>query len=138
MLFRSLPVMFNSYKEFVSTSSQQEAIESLYADNEKQNFENLWETVNSKFYKFGRYSTWFYLQHLKSTANIEIEPTSLMLSDYSGSRSHRNGLLLALGRDTECDSKLTKKEYDFLEKESYDILEEMLNRFPELKHDLNY
>ena len=133
-----LPVMFNSYKEFISDSTQKQAIESCYGQNEKENFKNLWEIVNSKFYKFGRYSTWFYLQHLKSTANIKIEPTSLMLNDYSGSRSHRNGLLLALGRDSECDTKLSKEQYDYLEHEASSILEEMLGRFPELKSDLDF
>lgn len=133
-----LPVMFESYQKFIGDHSQRDKLESYYGDNEEQNFENIWEVIKGSLHKFGRYSTWFYLQHLKHTASILIEPTSLMLDDYSGSKSHRNGLLLALGRDSEYNEKLTKVQYEYLEEESKSILVEMKQRFPELINQLDF
>jgi hypothetical protein len=89
-------------------------------------------------HKFGRYSTWFYLQHLKHTAGIRISPTSLMLDDYDGSRSHRNGLLCALGRHDDMDRKLTAGEYATLEHEAKSILTETNQRFPDLEKEIDF
>ena len=60
-----------------------------------------------------------------------------MLDDYSGSRSHRNGLLLALGRDDDYDKKLTAGQYRSLEVLGSGIICEMRDRFPELE-DINF
>lgn len=133
-----LPAMFASYQKFIGNKTQREILESYYGDNEKQTFDSLWKNIKEKLYKFGRYSTWFYLQHLKHTADVHIRPTSLMLDDYSGSRSHRNGLLLAIGEDNKYDKKLTKGEYANLEAISKDIIEEMSNRFPKLRNQIDY
>ena len=132
-----LPDMFKSYKEFVGERTQREAFESLLGDNEYQNFDNLYNTVKKTFYKFGRYSTWFFLQHLNHTAKIPNLPSSLLLDDYSGSRSHRNGLLLALGLDDLYDRKLTKKQYENIESSAKDIMEETKCRFPQIENDVN-
>jgi len=133
-----LPSMFESYQKFVGNSSQKEVLENYYGDNESQNFDNVWNVVNKEFHKFGRYTTWFYMQSLHSTAGLILEPTSLMLSDYSGSRSHRNGFLLALDRSDWIDTKLTQKEYSYLEAEAKDILVEIKTRFPHLASEANY
>lgn len=133
-----LPEMFESYQKYISGKSQRERIESYYGDNEKQNFDNLWNATKSNLHKFGRYSTWFYLQHLKHTCGVVIEPSSLMLSDYSGSRSHRNGFLLALGRDEDYDKKLTESEYDSLESEANDLIQEVKSRFTFIKNEVNF
>lgn len=133
-----LPVMFESYQKYFGKKSQRQVIESQFGDNEKKNFDILWNSVNKEFHKFGRYTTWFYLQHLKHTAGIKIESTSLMLSDYSGSRSHRNGLCFALNKKEWIDTKLTPKEYDWLESQSEEILIEMKNRFPELSEQFDH
>ena len=133
-----LPTMFESYQKYIGNQTQREKIESLYGNNEKENFDNLWESVKSSLHKFGRYSTWFYLQHLKHTANIRINPTSLMLDDYDGSRSHRNGLLYALGQEDSVDRKLTASEYGDLESQAKEILAETKARFPELASSIDY
>ena len=133
-----LPAMFESYQKFIGNKTQRERLESYYGDNEEANFENLWEGIKSSLHKFGRYSTWFYLQHLRHTAGIRVSPTSLMLSDFDGSRSHRNGLLYALGREDLVDRKLTAGEYLDLERESKSILEETRNRFPSLKNEIDF
>ena len=133
-----LPSMFASYQKFIGNKTQREVLESYYGSNDEESFDNIWEVVKSSLHKFGRYSTWFYLQHLKHTAGIRITPTSLMLSDYDGSRSHRNGLLLALGRDDDYDRKLTGGDYSNLEAEAYSILCETEARFPELCEQIDY
>ena len=133
-----LPTMFASYQQFIGGRTQREKLESYYGDNEEANFDNLWASVKSGLHKFGRYSTWFYLQHLKHTADIHINPTSLMLDDYDGSRSHRNGLLYALGQEDSVDRKLTASEYGNLESQAKEILAETKARFPELASSIDY
>jgi RNAse (barnase) inhibitor barstar len=133
-----LPTMFESYQKFIGNRTQRETLESYYGDNEKQNFDALWSVLKGNLHKFGRYSTWFYMQHLRHTAGIRIEPSSLMLDDYDGSRSHRNGLLLAIGKDDDYDRKLNRVEYAYLENVSWGIIIEMRERFPELANQIDY
>lgn len=49
----------------------------------------------------GRLSTWSYLEYLRTLLGASAVPDAdtLMLEDIPGSRSHRNGLALVLGRD---------------------------------------
>jgi hypothetical protein len=133
-----LPAMFASYKEFVGNRTQREAMESYYGISDETNFDNLWAGIKGSLHKFGRYSTWFYLQHLKHTAGVRINPTSLMLDDYDGSRSHRNGLLCALGRQYDMDRKLSSLEYSYLERDAQYILLETQERFPFLANQIDY
>jgi hypothetical protein len=132
-----LPDMFESYQEFIGDNTQKQKFESYVDENDStKTFDNLWDAVKNSLYKFGRYSTWFYLQHIHHTCGISMQPSSLMLDDYSGSRSHRNGLLLALGRDMDYDKKLT--DYHILEKEAEEILLEVRERYPALESEANY
>ncbi len=133
-----LPTMFESYQNFIGDRTQRETLESYYGSTEEENFDALWRVIKNSLHKFGRYSTWFYLQHLKHTAGILVTPTSLMLDDYDGSRSHRNGLLCALGRHDDMDRKLTTAEYANLESQAYEILCETEARFPELSSQIDY
>lgn len=133
-----LPAMFESYQKFIGNKTQRETLESYYGSTEEENFDSLWKVIKSSLHKFGRYSTWFYLQHLRHTAGIRVKPTSLMLDDYDGSRSHRNGLLLALGRDNDVDRKLTSSDYANLESQAYEILYETSARFPELVDQIDF
>jgi hypothetical protein len=131
-----LPSMFSSYQKFIGDKTQKEVLESYYGDNEQKSFDNLFKVIKTELHKFGRYSTWFYLQHLAQTASIELTPTSLFLSDFEGSKSHRNGLLLALSKDDLLNERLSPKEYQELETEATQILIEMNHRFPNLTPDL--
>jgi hypothetical protein len=130
--------MFASYQKFIGNRTQREALESYYEQSEEESFDRLWDGVKSSLHKFGRYSTWFYLQHLKHTAGIRINPTSLMLDDYDGSRSHRNGLVLALGKADDYDRKLNAVEYGFLEREASSILAETKEKFPHLVSQIDF
>lgn len=133
-----LPKMFESYKTFIGSNNQRDVIESYYEDDKESNFNCLWNIIKSNLYKFGRYSTWFYLQHLKHTAAVAITPTSLMFNDYSGSRSHRNGFLYVIGKDDDIDKKLTSKEYNNLEAQAKDITVEMKSRFKHLAEQVDF
>lgn len=133
-----LPSMFESYQKFIGDCTQRERLEQYYEGDSIKNFDSLWGVLKNNLHKFGRYSTWFYLQHLKHTANIDINPSSLMLEDYDGSRSHRNGLLLAAGKDDDYDRKLTGSEYRDLESYGDSIRIEMIDRFPELKNQIDF
>lgn len=127
-----LPAMFESYQDFIGRQLQSRVFGALYGDNEARTFDRLWNVLKDRLHKFGRYSTWFYLQHLKHTAQVPCTPTSLMLSDHSGSRSHRNGLCLALGRKDLADKKLTSRQYANLEAAAKEILQETRLRVPAL------
>lgn len=133
-----LPVMFASYQKFIGDKSQREVLENYYDGDSKRNFDTLWNVLKGNLHKFGRYSTWFYMQHLRHTCGIDVEPSSLMLDDYDGSRSHRNGLLLAAGKDDDIDRKLTAQEYRDLEAFGDGIRRDMLARFPELKNQIDF
>lgn len=130
--------MYASYEKFIGKGTQREKLESYFGDNEEQNFDNLWVALKDGLYKFGRYSTWFYMQQLKHTADIPMESTSLMLNDYSGSRSHRNGWLYALGEEDKVNTRLTDKEYTRLEDNARYLLLEMKTEYPHLADQLDY
>ncbi len=126
-----LPAQFESYKNWVGDRSQEEAFKDFIAPGSpKLSFSLLWDEVKGNFHKFGRYSTWFYMQTLKQCCGLPIEPSSLMLEDYSGSRSHRNGLCLALDKPEWYDKKLDVSQLAYLEAQAYLILEEVKKDFP--------
>jgi hypothetical protein len=126
-----LPAQFESYKQWVGNKTQREAFQELiHPGSPKLSFNNIWDEVKSKYHKFGRYSTWFYMQTLKQCCGLPIEPSSLMLEDHDGSRSHRNGLCMALGHDDWYDKKLTIEQLAHLDVQSYLILEEVRKEYP--------
>lgn len=120
---------FVSYQEFVGGRSQREALTSNFVGDPVKDFYSLWETVNA-WHKFGRYTSWFYIQTLKQCCDIPIDVDSLWLHDYSGSRSHRNGLCYALGKEDWIDQKLDKDQIVFLESEAKEMLEETKLKYP--------
>ena len=126
-----LPAQFESYKKWVGDRTQFDALMPFLIETPGENFDNLWKEVKTKFHKFGRYSTWFYMQTLKQCCGLPIEPTSLMLEDYSGSRSHRNGLCLALGETDWYDKKLNESQLGYLNEQAYLILQEVRKEFPD-------
>jgi len=127
-----LPAQFESYKNWVGNITQEEAFNELIAPGSpKLSFRILWDEVKNNFHKFGRYSTWFYLQTLKQCCDLPIEPDSLMLEEYAGSRSHRNGLCLALGKPEWVDKKLSVTELAYLDVQASLILEEVKKDYPD-------
>jgi hypothetical protein len=132
-----LPDQFISYKNWVNKRTQKEAIESCLSENVHENFHTLWKTVNG-WHKFGRYTTWFYLQTLKQCCNINIEPNTLFLEDHSGSLSHRNGLCFAIGKDEWVDKKLSTSELEYIKDSAKELLLETQRRFPHLVDRIDY
>lgn len=127
-----LPTMFASYQQVIGKHLQRDVLEAHYGDNEQQTFDNLWKLILGRFYKFGRYTAWFYLQALKHTAGIAVEPTSLMLNDFEGSKSHRNGLIHAINKDEWIDAKLGKADYQFLEECAQALMDGTKVEYPHL------
>lgn len=125
-----LPSQFDSYKRWVGDRSQRAAFAPFLDGSPGENFNRLWPEVKDKFHKFGRYSTWFYFQTLKQCCGLALEPPHLMLDDYEGSRSHRNGLLMALGLDHLYDAKLTNEQLFYINYEAECILSEVRRKHP--------
>lgn len=134
-----LPIMLASYKAWVSRrgTSQRAAFDVMQGDNERQTFRRLWDSITAPaseggLHKFGRYSTWFYLQTLRHTADVPLLADSLMLADKSGSRSHRQGLLWALAREEDLEADFTAGQAADLEAAALDIMTEAHARWPRL------
>jgi len=117
-----LPQQFLSYKKWIESFNPSKLQYEKFNSYPENSFEIVWSEIKNNLYKFGRYSTWFYMQSLHSCANIKLEPNNLKLNDYSGSRSHRNGLLYALGNEALIDKKLSIKQYKILEYKSKQII----------------
>ena len=129
-----LPDQFVSYKEFVGDRSQREALTANFVGDPVKDFYSLWDTVNS-WHKFGRYTSWFYIQTLKQCCDIDVDVDSLWLHDYSGSKSHRNGMCYVVDKPEWVDSKtnrvkLDKDQIDLLESVGKEILQEVKLRYP--------
>jgi hypothetical protein len=131
-----LPQQYASYRDWVyaNGTSQREALRKFvlpHADP-KDNFRRLFGEVSDKMYKFGRYTSWFYLQTLKQCAGVNIEPPNLLLAD-SGSRSHRNGMCYAVGKDNWVDTKIPEAMIAWMECEAASMLEEVRALVPQDK-----
>lgn len=119
-----LPQQFESYRNFIGNKSQREVFR-IY----KGRYELLSHTIIKNFYKFGRYSTWFYMQTLKDCVGLNLIPNNLKLDDRSGSKSHRNGLCFALGKDDWVNKKLSKDCIYYLEYEAKQIQLELETKY---------
>jgi hypothetical protein len=64
-----------------------------------EDFRSAWKEVRAKFHSFGRLSSFSYLEYLRIMRVGQIDCDQLFLEDMSGSKSHRNGLAIVLGRD---------------------------------------
>ena len=132
-----LPAQFVSYKEWVGDRTQGEAISEHLTDDPVKNFYNLWDVANG-WHKYGRYTSWFYLQTLKQCGKVPLDVDSLWLHDHSGSRSHRNGLCYAVDRDEWVNQKLDETQLDYLNGEAKEILAEVRQRFPNVADKADY
>ena len=120
---------FISYQQYVGDRSQLEAITHGFVGDPVKDFYTLWNTVNS-WHKFGRYTSWFYIQTLKQTCDIPVDVDSLWFHDRSGSRSHRNGMCYAVGKEDWVDQKLDEKQIDYLESKGRELLQAVKTAYP--------
>jgi len=132
-----LAEQFESYKEWVGDKTQHERFQEFVTDDPHQTFYNLWEVANS-WHKFGRYTSWFYLQTLKQCVGVPLDIDSLWLHDYSGSRSHRNGLCYALGHDEWVNEKLSPDKIDWMENSAKELLQETKAKFPAVSEKADF
>jgi hypothetical protein len=127
----NLSKIFIKYRDIIlkNNSSQHEYFQNFNTKDGNANFDLLWKIIIDEFYKFGRYTTWFYMQCLKELCHINLIPSNLRLNSH-GSHSHRSGLCFALGLDSWCvkNKVFTGKEIIFLEKQSKDILDLMIKK----------
>jgi hypothetical protein len=125
-----LPQQFKSYKKWVMYNNpsnyQHKRFENLI---NKNSFKIIWDSINNNLYKFGRYSTWYYLQTLKDCIGLSINVNDLKLNDYSGSKSHRNGLCFALGKDEWVNKKLSNDCIEYLEYEAKNIKNDLFKKY---------
>lgn len=132
-----LPKMFESYKHCIGDNTQKTFFESLLLNSPEESFNNIYNYIVNNFFKFGRYLTWFYLQTLKETCDLNIAPPTLLLNEES-SRSHCKGLMYALGVEewgVDKKFKLNKEQLEFLNKEAAKILQEIQQEYPDLEFD---
>lgn len=121
-----LPQQFSSYKRWIMHENEEKTQRRRFANLlSKNSFEFVWNSVEKNLHKFGRYSTWYYLQTLKDCVGLNLVPNNLKLADYSGSRSHRNGLCFALGHDDWINQKLHFSCIEYLEQQAAEIQKEL-------------
>ena len=118
-----LPQQFESYKEWIGKNNQRSKFRQF------NSFDNLWHSIKNNLYKFGRYSTWFYMQTLHECCGLNFVPDNLKLDDYGGSKSHRNGLCYAVGKDEWINAKLNQSQIEFLETKAKQISNIMSTRY---------
>lgn len=128
------------YQATIGRASQQAYWTSLCTEDRERNFQRCWKvTVNLPY--FGRLSAFSYLEYLR-IVGIPIECDSLFLEDFSGSKSHRNGLLLVLGREDLMDTPSSEISdmLPWLRHEGRRLLEEARHRChgKEYAHDISY
>ena len=88
-----------SYVKHLNGSTQEDFFHGKLFDADKKKwFDKVWEEVTS-FYKYGRLTSWSYIEFIKILSGFDYEYSSLKMSDLSGSKSHRNGCLRVMGRD---------------------------------------
>jgi hypothetical protein len=131
-----LAAMYESYHSWVGDSTQEARFSSVCTGTPAENFWVLWKEFD-QLWKFGRYTKFFILQTYKETCGIPLECPNLFLSDFSGSKSHRNGLCLAANKDEWVGLKLTTDEYNWLESFGKDLTVEAKSRWPEFEQSFD-
>lgn len=92
---KALPAAIEGYRRACSALGGPQ--EKLWKHAAETGFRGVWSWA-SLIPTFGRLSAFSYAEYLR-IMGIEFDCDDLMLEDISGSRSHRNGLCLVLGRD---------------------------------------
>jgi Alpha-glutamyl/putrescinyl thymine pyrophosphorylase clade 2 len=88
-----------NYRKNLAGRSQQEFFQDLVLRYDHYTpFLEVWNGVRDNFLSFGRLSTFSYLEYLR-IMGMPIDCNTLFLDDMDGSKSHRNGLAIVLGRD---------------------------------------
>lgn len=119
-----LPEIFAAYRKLINGSQYE------YFKKYNNDFDGLYKDIIKNFYKFGRYTAWFYMQALKEICHLQLEPTSMKFNDES-SASPRAGLCFALDKPewAEKHRKFSKDEIAYLECEASQLLQELRKEY---------
>ena len=131
-----LAAMYASYSEWVGDQRQEDLFTEATRGTPQENFDSLWKIANS-WYKFGRYTAFFYLQTIKHTCGVDIEPPGQFFNNFKGSQSHRNGFCYAMGKEEWVNEKLTPEQYQWLEDAAADVLREAKKAAPDVADKLD-
>lgn len=134
------PEMFDCYKSLVlkDSTSQSDYFNAICDDDDpKVNFKKLWKVINDDFFHFGRYGAWFYMQTLKSTCGLNIEPTELFLT-HPSSHTQRAAMLYTHALDELVDkkSKIDKSIAKEFEVFACELIDKVKVEFPDTEPDL--
>ena len=88
-------------------------VDNQLVDDPNKSFFNMFDEAQ-KIYKYGRMTTWLFCQSLKETANIPLEPSTMLATDRSN-WSVRSGLCYLKGWDNLLESKGAKLSSDDME-----------------------
>jgi hypothetical protein len=88
-----------TYKKLCGNSQADYFATFMGGDDPYENFRSAWQEVRDKFHSFGRLSAFSYLEYIRIMRVGKIDCDQLFLEDMQGSKSHRNGLAIVLGRD---------------------------------------
>jgi len=136
-----LPKMFESYRENIlkNNSTQKEFFESICSSKDPyENFDRLYKYIIKNFYKFGRYSAWFYIQTLKETCGLNVEPRDLLLTD-DNTHTQRDGLCYSIAEDEWVGDKVLRKDKGrvlMLDLEAKRVINSVKESNPELRPDM--
>jgi hypothetical protein len=87
------------YKKLCGDAQSEYFATFMGGDDPYENFRSAWKEVRDKFHSFGRLSAFSYLEYIRIMRVGKIDCDQLFLDDMQGSKSHRNGLAIVLGRD---------------------------------------
>ena len=134
-----LPRMFESYRENIGDRTQEEFFKSICCSNDPvKNFDLLYRYIVKNFYKFGRYSAWFYIQTLKETCDLNVEAGNLLLYD-DNTHTQRDGLCYAIAEDDWVGDDSIRKDKDKIEllnDISYYIIDKFKNDHKDVYADM--
>lgn len=143
---KEFPACARWFAKTMGDDPQKFFLDMMVGAKEKASFDNMWKIVRSIFPTFGRLSAFSYLEYLR-IIGVPINCSNLFLEDMDGSKSHRNGLALVLGRDDLDWHKSNPSfkgykagEVDWLTQEAETLLEEAQERLKDREyiHDVNY
>lgn len=134
-----LPKMFESYRENIGGRTQDEFFRSICCSEDPvQNFNTLYKYIINNFYKFGRYSAWFYIQTLKETCGLNVEAGDLLLND-ENTHTQRDGLCYAIAEDDWVGDKQIRKDTEriqILNEASFYILDKFREDHGDVRADM--
>ena len=125
-----------SYLDTLKGRTQEQMFhDDCYSEDKKKWFDNISSTVTG-MYRFGRMTSWSYIEFIKILSGYDYEYSSFYMKDLLGSKSHRSGTLLVMGREDleywrgipSVKSQL-KDIYKTTEAKARQLTEELKDRF---------